>query len=353
MEVISAMYASEQTEKMEREKLAALQLERLKKIVSHAYEKSAFYRRSFDRAGVKPDDLESLADVRKLPFLTLEEINRTDAFDFLTLPLSGIVRITHAEESDKEITKFYTKEDIRQNVEMSVRCLVASGVNKTSTVGLLGDLSDGKFLDILYALESIGATVLQLGTDYRRWLKMLENFGLDMLIGTPQLVMQLIIQLQATGKNIYDCAIKKILCVNINNIQNPLQQHMEMRAGSLVFNLFSPAELGTAGMIFQCSSDSGHHVQEDSYLAEIIRFADGKVLEEDEHMGELVITTLTAQAMPLIRYRTGQAVKKMREACTCGRTFIRIATPYTGLGDDDSAEGGEDFAYQNLWGNNF
>ena len=332
------MYANEKMEKINRGELTELQTERLKKIVSHAYEKSSFYRRSFDKVGIKPENILTLTVVQKLPFLTPEEIKRTDFFDFLTLPLSGILRVTHFEDFENECTKFYTRDDVRQNVEMTARCLVATGINKTSTIGLQGDLSDGKFLDILYALESIGATAIPLGTDYRVWLKLIENFSLDMIIGTPQLIMQLIIQLQAVGKNILEYSIKKILCVNINNIQNPLQQHIELRAGTQVFNLFAPAEIGMAGMIYQCSSDSGHHVQEDNFLAEIVQFNSNKVIEESEHMGELVITTLTAQAMPLIRYRTGQAVKKMSDPCECGRTFFRIATPYTGLTNEENEE---------------
>gem|GEM_PF-133610 len=331
------MFANEQQEKMDRGTIQTLQLERLKKIVDWAYEKSAFYRCSFDAAGIKPKDIATLADIQKLPFLTLEEINRTDAQDFLTLPMSGIVRLNQVDEiGGSSATKFYTQGDVIQNVEMMVRCLVAADITRASVVGLQGDLSDSKFLDILYALESIGATVIPLGTDYRHWLKILETFNIDTLISTPQLIMQLIIQLQATWKNIIDYSIKKILCVNVNNIQNPLQQHIEARAGTIVFNLFAPAEIGTAGMMFQCNNESGHHIQEDNYLAEIVQFDGDNVIEEYDHMGELVITTLMAQAMPLIRYRTRQAVRRMSENCPCGRTFVRIATPYTrSFGDDE------------------
>ena len=102
--------------------------------------------------------------------------------------------------------------------------------------------------------------------------------------------------------------------------------------------MFAPSEIGTAGMIYQCRSNSGHHVQEDNYFAEIVEFNGDKVIEEPERMGELVITTLTAQAFPLIRYRTGQAVRRMSEPCECDRTFFRIATPYTGLSMEDFDE---------------
>lgn len=326
------MYANEKIETITREDLEKLQLERLKKTVAHAYEKSSFYKNSFDKVGVKPENIFSLADIQKLPFLTLEQINRTDIFDFLTLPLSGILRITRFVDYDSQCTKFFTREDIQNNVEMSARCLIAAGVNRTSTIGLQGDLSDGKFLDILYALESIGATAIPLGTDYKKWIKLMKKFSMDMIIGTPQLIMQLIIQLQAAEENIRDYSIKKIICINVNNIQNPLQQHISLRTGTQVYNLFAPAEVGTAGMIYQCSNDSAHHLQEDNFFAEIVQFNSKKIVEEAEHMGELVITTLNAQAMPLIRYRTGQAVKRVGEPCECGRTFLRIATPFTGIG---------------------
>ena len=323
------MYANKEIETIEREKLQSLQLERLKKTFSWAYEKSSFYRKTFEKNKIKPDDIQTLDDLKKIPFLTMSELYRTDYADILTLPLSSVVRIEHIDEGNGEITKLYTKGDIQNNVEMMTRCLVAADIFRGSVIGLQGDLSDSKFLDILYALESIGATVVPLGTDYRQWLRLLNLFAIDTLISTPQLTMQLIIQLQAIGKNIADCHIKKIICVNTGNIQNPLQQHIESRADSAVYNLFAPAEFGFAGMIYQCSKESGHHVQEDNFIAEIVNFDSSEIITEDEHMGKLVVTTLNAQAMPLIRYRTGQAVRRMSDPCKCGRSLIRIATPYT------------------------
>ena len=323
------MYANEQIETISREDLQALQLERLQKTVKWAYDKSAYYHQLLIRRKINPEDIQSLKDIRKLPFLNLAALHRTDALDMLTLPFSSVLRFNHIIESSGELTKLYTKSDVQQNVEMMARCLVAAEITKASTIGIQGDLSDSKFLDILYALESIGATVVPFGTDYRQWLRLIEIVSIDTLISTPQLIMQLIIQLQATGKNIVDYPITKILCINTSNIQNPLQQHIQDRTLSKVYNLFAPAELGFAGMIFQCNERHGLHLQEDYYLAEILHFDSEEVIEENDRMGELVVTTLAAQAIPLIRYRTGQAVRRLSEPCSCGRTFIRIATPYT------------------------
>ena len=239
------------------------------------------------------------------------------------------MRFSHDIDSNGEMTKLYTREDIIQNVEMMVRCLVAADVNRGSIVGVQGDLSDNMFLDVLYALESIGVTVVPLGSDYRKWLRLIELVNMDTLISTPQLIMQLVIQLQATGKNIIDYPISKVFCINTSNIQNPLQQHIQDRTQSKVYNMYASPELGFAGMLYQCSERTGLHLQEDCYLAELLHFDSEEVLTENDRMGELVLTTLTAQAMPLIRYRTGQAVRRMSDPCKCGRNFIRIATPYT------------------------
>ena len=318
---------ADKTECISRSELEILQLERLKKIVAWAYERSAFYRRTFQNCGVTPDEIQTLADVRRLPFVTTEELHTVDALEFLTLPLSSIVRINR--HNAGQLTNFYTKGDIRANVEMMIRALMAIDVLRGSSVGVQGDFADSRFLDVIYALESIGATVIPLGTNCRRWLDMTELFSFDTLISTPQLVMQLIIHLQAAGKEIRDCPITKILCLNTTNIFNTLQRHISERTSAKVFSLFAPPEVGHAGIMYQCADAAGHHVQEDFFLIELLRFGGDEPVTEPDHMGELVITALTAQAFPLIRWRTGQAVRRMGETCTCGREFFRVGTPYT------------------------
>ena len=157
-------------------------------------------------------------------------------------------------------------------------------------------------------------------------MELMDLFSIDTLISTPQLVMQLIIRLEASGKDIIDRPITKIFCVNETGIQNFLQRHMAKRTSTKIFNLFAPPELGHASLLYQCADTTAHHVQEDCFLIEILRFGSDEVIAEDDCMGELVLTELTAQAMPLIRYRTGQAVRRVNEPCRCGRTFRRIAS---------------------------
>lgn len=309
--------------------MQALQLERLKKQVKWAQEKSYFYQQKFSAAGVTAADIESLADIARLPLLERTELYGVDALDILTLPVSAMLRFAVLTEETTEVTRLYTNGDIGRNVELLTRALVAAGVNRTSVVAIQGDMSDTRLADIQYALEVIGATVVPMGTDYRQWLRVLELVAVDTLISTQQVIMQLIIQLQATGKNITDYPLARVVCLNAAGVQNPMQRHVADRTQADVYNLFTQPELGTAGVLFQCAEHAGFHVNEDLYYPEIVAFGTADVVTEPHQMGELVLTTLAAEAMPLIRYRTGQAVMLEDEPCACGRTLRRVTTPFT------------------------
>ena len=323
------MYANQQIEQLDRERLQALQLERLQKQLKWAEEKSFFYQQKFAKAGVSAGDIKSLEDIRRLPFLTANELFQIDSLDMLTMPLSGIIRFSVVQQENGEVTKFYTAGDIGHNVEMLTRALVATGVNQTSVVALQGDMSDSRIMDIQYALEMLGATVVAMGTDYRQWLRMMELISMDTIVSTPQLIMQLIIQLQATGKNIADYPLTRIICLNQQGLQNAMQRHIADRTHATVYNLYEPAELGTASMLYQCEAHKGYHIQEDYFYPEIVAFHSDQVVTEPHQMGELVVTTLAAEAVPLIRYRTGQAVMLETDVCDCGRTLHRVTTPFT------------------------
>jgi phenylacetate-CoA ligase len=323
------MYANQHIEQMDRESMREMQLGLLQKQLRWAEEKSFFYQQSFAKAGVKAEEVKSLEDLRRFPFLHTSDLHQIDSLDILTLPISGIMRFNHMQQMTGELLKLYTNGDIAHNVEMMTRCLVGTGINSTSVVALQGDLSDSRLLDVQYALEMIGATVVPMGVDYRQWLRLMELVTMDTIVTTPQLIMQLVIQLQAQGKNIVDFPLHQIICMNPTGIQNPMQRHIQDRTRAKVFNLYSSAELGTAGMLFQCEARSGQHIQEDFFYPEIIAFNSDMPVTDPHQMGELVVTSLQAEAMPLIRYRTGQAVSMIEETCSCGRTLRRVNTPFS------------------------
>jgi len=323
------VFANAEIETMPREKLQALQLERLQKAVKWASEKSSFYQQRFQAAGVGPDDIQTLTDIRKLPFLTPVELRQVSAMDRLTMPMSSVLRISYMKQVNGEMLHLYSNGDIAHNVEMMARALVAGGVTKAQAVGVQGDMADSRLQDVQYALEFLGATAVPLGTDYRSWLRLVELVSLDAVVSTPQLIMQLIIQMQAAGKELADTTIKRFFCLNETGLMNLLQRHVVERAHATMFNFYAAADVGTAGILFQCEAQQGQHVQEDLWYPEIVAFGGNDPVDGDNAMGELVLTSLAAEALPLFRFRTGQAVSLRREPCSCGRTFVRVSTPFT------------------------
>ena len=320
------MYANPQLEQMSQDELRAMQLQRLKKTVAWAYEKSGIYRRKFDAASVKPEDIRTLDDITKLPFTTERELDEHSVHEFLTLPFSAISRVS-LWEHPKHLIRMYTARDISCNVEMMTRALAAADINRASVVGILGDLADSGLMDTQYALEVLGTTVVPLGTEYERAIKLLDATYLGIIVGSARRVLRLIIQAQAMGREMKEFNLATILCFN-ENLQNPLKMHMRNRTGTQVYNFFASSAFGASGMFYQCPEHAGHHLQEDYYYAEIAAFGQDVVVNDPNCMGELVLTSLTAEALPLIRYRTGQTVMRMDQPCSCGRTFARFMTPF-------------------------
>ncbi len=320
------MLANPQQEQMSAEELRALQLARLQRTVAWAYEKSGFYKRKFDAAGVGPEDIRSLDDVTRLPFTTMRELEQGSSLDLLTLPFSALSRISMWEQP-KPVLQMYTARDIACNVEMLARAMAAAGIHRGSIVGVLGDLADSGLADMQSALQLLGATVVPLSTDYERAIQLLEATRFDLMVGTGRLILRFVIQMQAVGKEITDYHLSKIFCLN-ENLQNPLRTHMKNRTGAQIYTYFASPILGSAGIFYQCDEHVGQHIQEDYYYPEVAAYGREEILSDTNCMGELVLTTLMAEAMPIIRFRTGQTVMRVDGDCACGRTFMRVTTPY-------------------------
>ncbi len=177
------------------------------------------------------------------------------------------------------------------------------------------------------AAEVIGATTVLLGEDMQSAVELVRLTGMDTLLASQPLVMQLIVHAQMKNIEPSTLPIKTVVCLN-EAISNPMRRHISDRLQTRVHDLFASTELGTAGLFYPCGKGQGHHVQEDYCYTELIEFSGAKVIHEPGRMGELVVTMLAAEAMPLIRYRTGQAVMRLDEPCGCGRAFVRLATPF-------------------------
>lgn len=319
------MIANPAIEQMSREDMSALQLKRLKKQMRWAMEKSAFYYRKFTPLGLSAESVQDLSDLQKLPLTTGEEIAGTAAFDFLTLPLSSVLRISRIGYS-QPVIKMYTNGDLAHQIEMMTRVMVAQGMHGATVVGLLGEASDSRLMDAQYALENMGVTVILLGNNQESIKDLITTCHIDVLVSDFRQVAQLVVMLQASGISANDLFLPKIVCME-EGLQNFNHHYIEQRLQAKVVTIYNPPMLGCGGIIFPCSEGRGYHVQEDYFYPEILEYGTDKPVTERHKVGELVLTALSAEAMPVFRYRTGEAVMRLEDDCPCGRSLMHLASP--------------------------
>ena len=325
------MIANPAIEQMSREEMSDLQLKKLQKRIEWAMEKSAFYYRKFTDAGVSSKDIKSLEDIAKLPFTTLDELQNVSIYNLLTLPLSAVLRISRLGYNNSFI-KMYTNGDLAYQIEMMTRVLVAQGLNSAAVAGLLGEASDSRLMDVQYALENMGVTVVLLGNNPENIRELMTTCHVDVLISDFKQVMQLVVMLQASHISADDLFLPKIICME-EGLQNPNRFYIEQRLQAETAMVYNSPALGCGGIMFPCQEGEGFHIQEDYFYPEVVEYGTDRVITEPHKAGELVLTPLAAEAMPIFRYRTGQVVMHLDEPCPCGRTLTRLANPteYAGV----------------------
>ena len=325
------MIANPAIEQMSREDMSELQLKKLQKRVEWAMEKSAFYYRKFTDAGISSKDIKSLEDMAKLPFTTLDELQSVSIYNLLTLPLSGVLRISRLGYNNSFI-KMYTNGDLAYQIEMMTRVLVAQGLSSAAVTGLLGEASDSRLMDVQYALENMGVTVVLLGNNPENIRELMTTCHVDVLISDFKQVMQLVVMLQASNISADDLFLPKIICME-EGLQNPNHIYIEQRLQAETAMVYNSPALGCGGIMFPCQEGEGFHIQEDYFYPEVVEYGTDRVITEPHKAGELVLTPLAAEAMPIFRYRTGQVVMRLDEPCPCGCTLTRLAntTEYAGV----------------------
>lgn len=325
------MIANPAIEQMSREDMSELQLKKLQKRIEWAMEKSAFYYRKFTDAGISSKDIKSLEDMAKLPFTTLDELQNVSIYNLLTLPLSGVLRISRLGYNNSFI-KMYTNGDLAYQIEMMTRVLVAQGLNGAAVAGLLGEASDSRLMDVQYALENMGVTVVLLGNNPENIRELMTTCHVDVLISDFKQVMQLVVMLQASNISADDLFLPKIICME-EGLQNPNHIYIEQRLQAETAMVYNSPALGCGGIMFPCQEGEGFHIQEDYFYTEVVEYGTDRVITEPHKAGELVLTPLAAEAMPIFRYRTGQVVMRLDDPCPCGRTLTRLANPteYAGV----------------------
>ena len=325
------MIANEKIETMEKTDLAKLQLERLRKQVKWVYEKSAYYQKLFNQVGIKPSDIVTLADIEKIPCKEKKVLQEVSVYDILTLPLSGVLRISRQGYSHAYV-KMYTSGDVARQMEMMTRVLVGYDINDTTVVGILGEASDSRMMDVQYALEGIGCCVMLMGSNMDNIVELMTQCHVDVLVSDFRLLTQLIVKLQADGEEAEDLYIPSIICLE-ETLHNPMRVYIERRLNVNTKTVYNSTSFGCAGMMYQCKVGKGYHINEDYFYPEILELGSDKVISESHRVGELVISALTAEAMPILRLRTGHLVMRLDGECPCGRTLVRVAPPTEYEGD--------------------
>ncbi|GFE61001.1 phenylacetate--CoA ligase family protein [Geobacter sp. AOG2] len=329
------MYFNEEFETLPRPALEALQLKRLQAVVERVYANVPFYKASFDRSGLKPADVRSLDDLQRFPFTTKQDMRDSYPYGLFAAPLDEVVRI-HASSgtTGKPTVVGYTHKDIDTWSDLMARSFVAAGAHR-------GDIIHNAYgyglftggLGAHYGAERLGASVIPIsGGNTKRQIMIMQDFGSTILTCTPSYSLFMAEEARAEGID-----FKKLkLRVGIFGAEpwsEAMRGEIEEKLNLAAIDIYGLSEIMGPGVAIECiEAKNGLHIWEDHFIPEIIDPETGRRLPQGER-GELVITTITKQGIPLIRYRTRDITSISYEPCVCGRTHARISR-MSGRSDD-------------------
>ncbi len=322
-------------ETLPREAIESLQLRRLQQTVERVYATVPFYREAFDQAGVKPKDIKRLGDLQRLPFTLKKDMRDNYPYGLFAVPLEQIVRI-HASSgtTGKPTVVGYTRRDIDTWTELMARSFFAAGAHKGDVIHNAygyGLFTGG--LGAHYGAERIGASVIPMsGGNTKKQLMIMQDFGSTVLTCTPSYSLFLAEVAAEEGIDIRKLKLK-VGILGAEPWSEKMRQEIESKLNIKAIDIYGLSEILGPGVGIECiEAQNGLHVWEDHFLLEIIDPDTQEVLQDGEK-GELVITTITKEGIPLIRYRTRDITRLTREPCICGRTHARIER-LSGRSDD-------------------
>jgi len=324
------MFWNERIETLPPAELSDLQLKRLKKTLE-SVQNVEFYRKQLNSAGIKPNDIKTLDDVHKLPYTRKQDLRDGYPFGFFAVPLRQVVRIhTTSGTTGKPTVVGYTRKDLDIWAELIARNMTMVGVTEDDVFQNM--VNYGMFtggLGFHYGAEAIGATVIPSATgNTRRQIEMINDFGVTVIHCTPSYAMHL-----AEVAEEMDTSLEslRIGIFGAEPWSDSMRLELEKKLGVTAYDSYGLSELFGPGVAFECQERDGLHIWHDCYLVEIIDPVTGEVCGDGER-GELVVTPLVKEAMPLLRYRTGDITMFMEDGCLCGRA--KKITRFTGRSDD-------------------
>ena len=319
-------YLHPELETMPRQDLEALQMERLKKTLGLCMN-NAFYQRRFNELGITPDDIRTLDDVRRLPFTTKEDLRENYPFGLACVPLRQCTRLHSSSGTTGNPTVvLHTQRDLDEWAEAVARCLWMVGSRPDDV--FQNSAGYGMFtagLGFQYGAERVGMlTVPAAAGNTTRQIKFIRDFGTTVLHAIPSYASRIYEVMKAEGVDPRRDTRLRVLCIGAEPHSEEQRQRIEQNLGVRAYNSYGISEMMGPGVAFECPEQDGLHIWEDYFIVEII---DPVTLEPvpDGEMGELVLTTINREAMPLLRYRTRDLTRILPGTCPCGRTHRRIA----------------------------
>lgn len=328
-------------ETLEREEYEGIQLDRLKKTVKLCYEKVPHYKEKFDKVGLSPDDIKSLDDIKKIPFTVKDDFRNNYPFGLFAVPQKEVVRL-HASSgtTGKPTVVGYTRNDMELWKEMIARIVTMAGVTNedVAQIAFGYGLFTGAF-GLHQGLEYIGASVIPMSSgNTQKQIMIMKDFGTTTLISTPSYALHMAEVANELGIDpAKDLKLKWGLFGGEGSTE-AMRREINQSWGLFATENYGMSELIGPGVSGECLALTGMHINEDHFYPEIIDPTTGKVLKEGEE-GELVITTISKEALPILRYRTKDITSLHYEKCECGRTTVRMAKIH-GRSDDMLILGG-------------
>jgi len=320
------MYWDNTIETMEHEQMQQLQAKRLRDVVEHIYRQVPFYRTRMQQEGLLPQDIATLADISKLPFMTKQDMRDNYPYGLFAVPPSEIVRI-HASSgtTGKATVVGYTKRDLGIWSEVMARSLTAAGVTKQSFVQIAygyGLFTGG--LGLHYGAEMVGASVIPVSSgNTARQISLMRDFGTTALACTPSYALHIAETMCELGIDPKDTALK-VGILGAEPWSDKMRREIETQLNIKTTDIYGLSEIIGPGVACECHEQQGLHINEDHFYPEIIDPETGQVLA-DGQKGELVLTTITKEGMPMIRYRTRDLTVLNRSTCGCGRKLVRMS----------------------------
>jgi phenylacetate-CoA ligase len=322
----ATMIYNEEFETLPREALKALQVKRLQQVLQRVYHTVGYYKKSMDAAKIAPEHIRSLDDLKKLPFITRADLRNNYPFGLFAVPMSNIVRLHASSGTSGRSSVFsYTRRDIETWTDLIARSLVAAGLNKNDIVhnALSYGLLPGG-LGLHYGIEKIGASVIPMSDgNTKRQILLLQDFGPTVLCATPSYALHLAEEGTAMGVDMKSLQLR-VGIFGAEIWSDATRDAIENAFNIKALNIFGLSEMMGPGIAMEClEGRRGMHIFEDHFIVETINPETGEALPEGEE-GELVFTSLTREAFPLVRYRSGDISRLIPEPCRCGRTHIRM-----------------------------